>query len=43
MDAYRVRDVSGVGVIDGGEASRFLNAVIRHIEDPDLMLIKSLG
>ncbi|MBI4528321.1 MAG: 2-oxo acid dehydrogenase subunit E2 [Deltaproteobacteria bacterium] len=27
-------------VIDGVEAARFLNVVIRHIEDPDLMLIE---
>lgn len=28
-------------VIDGVEATRFLNDVIRHLEDPDLMLIES--
>ena len=27
-------------VIDGVEAGRFLNVVIRHLEDPDLMLIE---
>jgi pyruvate dehydrogenase E2 component (dihydrolipoamide acetyltransferase) len=26
-------------VIDGGEAGQFLNVVIQHLEDPDLMLI----
>jgi pyruvate dehydrogenase E2 component (dihydrolipoamide acetyltransferase) len=28
-------------VIDGGDAARFLNAVIAHVEDPDLLLIKA--
>jgi pyruvate dehydrogenase E2 component (dihydrolipoamide acetyltransferase) len=28
-------------VIDGGDAARFLNTVIAHIEDPDLLLIKA--
>jgi pyruvate dehydrogenase E2 component (dihydrolipoamide acetyltransferase) len=27
-------------VIDGAEAARFMNDVIRHLEDPDLMLIE---
>src|SRR6266498_4581228 len=27
-------------VIDGVEAARFLNVVIEHLEDPDLMLIE---
>ena len=28
-------------LIDGGDGARFLNSVIQHIEDPDLILIKS--
>jgi pyruvate dehydrogenase E2 component (dihydrolipoamide acetyltransferase) len=27
-------------VIDGVEAARFLNVVIEHLEDPDLMLLE---
>jgi pyruvate/2-oxoglutarate dehydrogenase complex dihydrolipoamide acyltransferase (E2) component len=27
-------------VVDGVEAARFLNVVIRHLEDPNLMLIE---
>lgn len=28
-------------IIDGGTAHRFLNALVEHIEDPDLMLLES--
>jgi len=28
-------------LIDGGDGARFVNTVIRHVEDPDLLLIKA--
>lgn len=42
-----VRKIAGLSLtfdhrlIDGGDAARFLNSVKRHVEDPDLILIKS--
>ena len=30
-------------VVDGAEAARFLNTVIDHLEDPDLILLEAWG